>query len=399
MARTAGDDGAGAPARPRRRGQAARLAASYIAAGFVHGVLNTDNIAITAQSFDYGPWRFTPYLGRRLHRRLFRPCRPLFLRPPARGDPLGRGAARRRRCGRSPRPSALTAVARSLSGATSSAALRRRDLRAGSASRARRSRNGTRPARRARDARWRRRGRRSTVSSSTGAAAGAAARRRPTKPMPRSPSPTFARRSRLCAGRGALDHDYWSDERALLDAYRRGRGDLEPRSTRPTTGRRSTPRSPRSGAWARRCGATRLTARRQTWWFSRHGDPDLDRTRDRRHALDGRDRRRRCRGRRAPAPPGRAGRRGRSPSASRPCAASPTSCAARRRHSPTSSPARPASRSGRRATEVDAVVNKVDISVTRLFRAHLAAPARRRDGRARRRPPQAARRARRARPL
>ena len=41
--------------------QAARLAASYIAAGFVHGVLNSDNIAITAQSFDYGPWRFTPY--------------------------------------------------------------------------------------------------------------------------------------------------------------------------------------------------------------------------------------------------------------------------------------------------------------------------------------------------
>jgi serine/tyrosine/threonine adenylyltransferase len=40
---------------------AARLAASYIAAGFVHGVLNTDNIAITAESFDYGPWRFTPF--------------------------------------------------------------------------------------------------------------------------------------------------------------------------------------------------------------------------------------------------------------------------------------------------------------------------------------------------
>ena len=40
--------------------QTAHLAASYIAAGFVHGVLNSDNIAITAQSFDYGPWRFTP---------------------------------------------------------------------------------------------------------------------------------------------------------------------------------------------------------------------------------------------------------------------------------------------------------------------------------------------------
>ena len=39
----------------------ARLAASYIAAGFVHGVLNSDNINITGESFDYGPWRFTPF--------------------------------------------------------------------------------------------------------------------------------------------------------------------------------------------------------------------------------------------------------------------------------------------------------------------------------------------------
>ncbi|MBA3666951.1 MAG: YdiU family protein [Sphingomonas sp.] len=38
----------------------ATLAASYIAAGFVHGVLNSDNIAITGESFDYGPWRFAP---------------------------------------------------------------------------------------------------------------------------------------------------------------------------------------------------------------------------------------------------------------------------------------------------------------------------------------------------
>src|SRR6266496_4448576 len=39
----------------------AELAASYLAAGFVHGVLNSDNINITGESFDYGPWRFTPY--------------------------------------------------------------------------------------------------------------------------------------------------------------------------------------------------------------------------------------------------------------------------------------------------------------------------------------------------
>jgi uncharacterized protein YdiU (UPF0061 family) len=36
----------------------ATLAASYLAAGFVHGVLNSDNINITGESFDYGPWRF-----------------------------------------------------------------------------------------------------------------------------------------------------------------------------------------------------------------------------------------------------------------------------------------------------------------------------------------------------
>lgn len=39
---------------------AARQAAQMMAAGFVHGVLNTDNINITGESFDYGPYRFAP---------------------------------------------------------------------------------------------------------------------------------------------------------------------------------------------------------------------------------------------------------------------------------------------------------------------------------------------------
>jgi len=38
----------------------AGLAASYMATGFVHGVLNTDNMNITGESFDYGPWRWLP---------------------------------------------------------------------------------------------------------------------------------------------------------------------------------------------------------------------------------------------------------------------------------------------------------------------------------------------------
>ncbi|MCF6320254.1 MAG: YdiU family protein [Rhizobiaceae bacterium] len=39
---------------------AAITGAHWMQAGFVHGVLNTDNINITGESFDYGPWRFAP---------------------------------------------------------------------------------------------------------------------------------------------------------------------------------------------------------------------------------------------------------------------------------------------------------------------------------------------------
>ncbi len=38
----------------------AALAASWMVAGFVHGVLNSDNMTITGESFDYGPYRFLP---------------------------------------------------------------------------------------------------------------------------------------------------------------------------------------------------------------------------------------------------------------------------------------------------------------------------------------------------
>ena len=41
-------------------GATAKLAAAWMAAGFVHGVLNTDNLNITGESFDYGPYRFLP---------------------------------------------------------------------------------------------------------------------------------------------------------------------------------------------------------------------------------------------------------------------------------------------------------------------------------------------------
>ena len=38
----------------------ADLAASYMVAGFVHGVLNSDNMNVSGESFDYGPWRWLP---------------------------------------------------------------------------------------------------------------------------------------------------------------------------------------------------------------------------------------------------------------------------------------------------------------------------------------------------
>ncbi len=38
----------------------AHLTAQWMAAGFCHGVLNTDNMSITGESFDYGPYAFIP---------------------------------------------------------------------------------------------------------------------------------------------------------------------------------------------------------------------------------------------------------------------------------------------------------------------------------------------------
>jgi uncharacterized protein YdiU (UPF0061 family) len=45
---------------PRVTRAVARLCANYMVAGFVHGVLNSDNMSITGESFDYGPYRFLP---------------------------------------------------------------------------------------------------------------------------------------------------------------------------------------------------------------------------------------------------------------------------------------------------------------------------------------------------
>lgn len=59
---SAGPDGASPAARLLHQvvERMADMAASYITAGFVHGVLNTDNMNVTGESFDYGPWRWLP---------------------------------------------------------------------------------------------------------------------------------------------------------------------------------------------------------------------------------------------------------------------------------------------------------------------------------------------------
>jgi uncharacterized protein YdiU (UPF0061 family) len=41
--------------------RSAELCASWLVAGFVHGVLNSDNMVVTGESFDYGPYRFLPH--------------------------------------------------------------------------------------------------------------------------------------------------------------------------------------------------------------------------------------------------------------------------------------------------------------------------------------------------
>ena len=55
-------DESGDPVRllDRVMARTARLAGQIMAAGFVHGVLNSDNINVTGECFDYGPWRFAP---------------------------------------------------------------------------------------------------------------------------------------------------------------------------------------------------------------------------------------------------------------------------------------------------------------------------------------------------
>jgi len=53
--------GKATPALFERMAQATgQMIGQWMAAGFVHGVMNTDNFNITGETFDFGPWRFLP---------------------------------------------------------------------------------------------------------------------------------------------------------------------------------------------------------------------------------------------------------------------------------------------------------------------------------------------------
>ena len=83
-----------------------RCRGSWMAAGFVHGVLNSDNMNVTGESFDYGPYRFLPRYDPTFAAAYFDDARALRVRPPARGGALEPPPPRRQRSRRSrPRPS------------------------------------------------------------------------------------------------------------------------------------------------------------------------------------------------------------------------------------------------------------------------------------------------------
>ncbi|MEM9378067.1 MAG: YdiU family protein, partial [Pseudomonadota bacterium] len=44
----------------RMTARTAHMVGQWMAAGFVHGVMNTDNFNVTGETFDFGPWRFLP---------------------------------------------------------------------------------------------------------------------------------------------------------------------------------------------------------------------------------------------------------------------------------------------------------------------------------------------------
>ena len=267
----------------------------------------------------------SPRVGSGLHRRLFRSLRSLCVRPPARGDPLGPRAIRRM-----PQP----------------------------------GRRSPAPVRNAR--RVERTVRGSACSSDAPAARSRSARRERDRELAAALITALSSREATIdriffdwrGGRDPGAERYPSDPfRALAKALegreRRHRIHIGPilrparctstrsrrsgrRSPNATTGSRSTTRLMPSAEWARRWSGCAGSLTKAGRWSARGGGqhPDLVRPGDRR-AKSGRARSATRPPRSPPrAPPGRPGRRIRSPTASRPCAASPMSCASARASSP-----------------------------------------------------------------
>ena len=204
----------------------ARTGAQWIAAGFVHGVLNTDNINITGESFDYGPWRFLPTYDPGFTAAYFDESGLYCVRPAA-----GDAAVEPHPARRVPAPACAAGGAGDCAGKLSAGVPRSpRGSGAGAAwvTLRRRGRGRRRGRAAVRFPRANRRPR-SSVPSSIGAAA-SRARSAP----PRSPSavlyageafaPLREAMAALEPEEGALAHPYFTGPAALHDADRRGRG-------------------------------------------------------------------------------------------------------------------------------------------------------------------------------
>ena len=272
----------------------AKLAASYMAAGFVHGVLNSDNINITGESFDYGPWRFTPTWDASFtaayfdHYGLY-----AFGRQP---EAIHWDVAQFAGC------LSLLTPAEGLSETLNGWAERFEDALVAALI----QRLGVAPAEREADRKLAAAiiraletadASRSTASSSTGAAAAIRAENA-TRPSPSATLP--ANSTDASASRPTLTGRMPSPARCTSTRSRRsGR-----RSPSATTGPRSTPRSPPFVAWATRCvrtKRTRLDPARLLWWSRVHVDqPDFHRARHRQSNLERGARRCRRRSRRRP---------------------------------------------------------------------------------------------------
>ena len=76
----------------------AALVARWMGVGFIHGVMNTDNMAVSGETIDYGPCAFMDSYDPATKFQRHRPERAVCLRQPAAHRALEFDAFSRRRC-------------------------------------------------------------------------------------------------------------------------------------------------------------------------------------------------------------------------------------------------------------------------------------------------------------